>query len=151
MLCYISSLGMMIFILVAALLLHGNDTLSDSTNFLNPTTSSPSSSAEDGNGDGKEIYLFIMILCYIAFSSLGVNILPWTLITELFQIEVIFFWKENFEILQGRDTSNFYHCLPVFVTEKSDKNWKCPSLEFLKFKIKFCNLTSLKHYFFLLF
>jgi hypothetical protein len=36
----------------------------------------------------KEVYLLISILCYISFSSLGVMILPWTLISELFPIEV---------------------------------------------------------------
>lgn len=79
---------MMIFIFVAGLLLHSmKDTFSGTKNFLNSSIAS----VEGGGEDKRQIYLLIMILSYIAFSSLGVMVLPWTLISELFPIEVIFF------------------------------------------------------------
>jgi hypothetical protein len=93
-LLYISSVGMMIFIFVAGLLLRGmEDRFLSTTNFLNSpmSSSSPDAADDNGAGEGRQIYLLIMILCYIAFSSLGVMVLPWTLISELFPIEVSFF------------------------------------------------------------
>lgn len=78
---------MMIFIFVAGLLVQNMDT----RNFLNSPVSSSSLSVDgiEHEGQLREIYLLIMILCYIAFSSLGVMILPWTLSSELFPIEVM--------------------------------------------------------------
>lgn len=84
---------MMIFILVSGLLVQSmKDDAFDTRNFLNSSLKLPLIIDEDDEKKEenlKEIYLFIMILCYIAFSSLGVMILPWTLISELFPIEVI--------------------------------------------------------------
>lgn len=89
MLLYISSLGMMIFIFGAGLLVEGMDDTFDTRNFLNSKESSFVDKNETEEGTNlREIYLLIMILCYIAFSSLGVMVLPWTLISELFPIEV---------------------------------------------------------------
>lgn len=89
MLLYISSLGMMIFIFVAGLLVQGMDDAFDTRNFLKSQqpTFVDKNDFEDGT-NLREISLLIMILCYIAFSSLGVMVLPWTLISELFPIEV---------------------------------------------------------------
>lgn len=85
-------MGMMIFIFVAGLLLHGiEDRFLSTTNFLNsPMSSSSPAATLTVVEEGRQIYLLIMILSYIAFSSLGVMVLPWTLISELFPIEVNF-------------------------------------------------------------
>lgn len=80
---------MMIFIFVAGLLVQGMDDAFDTRNFLNSQKSSFVDKTEIEDGTNlREIYLLIMILCYISFSSLGVMVLPWTLISELFPIEV---------------------------------------------------------------
>lgn len=86
-------MGMMIFIFVAGLFLHRmEDRFLSITNFLNSPMSSSSQNVTNIENDGeRQIYLLIMILSYIAFSSLGVMVLPWTLISELFPIEVKFY------------------------------------------------------------
>jgi hypothetical protein len=78
---------MMIFIFVAGLLVQNME----ARNFLNSPMSSSSVDENEHEDviDGREIYLLIMILCYIVFSSLGVMVLPWTLSSELFPIEVM--------------------------------------------------------------
>lgn len=93
---------MMIFIFVAGLLLRGiEDRFLSTTNFLNSPMSSSSAAAV--TEEGRQIYLLIMILSYIAFSSLGVMVLPWTLISELFPIEVNSF-SVNFSANPERKT-----------------------------------------------
>lgn len=47
-----------------------------------------SSFSSDDNGGNNEIYLFVSILLYNTFAASGVMILPWTLISELYPIEV---------------------------------------------------------------
>jgi hypothetical protein len=96
---------MMIFIFIAGLLVRNMEDVSNSTtrNFLSLqiTTSSSSSSnatmfSSNDNIDEENlfrneqmsVYLLCSILSYISFSSLGVMILPWTLTSELFPIEV---------------------------------------------------------------
>ncbi|CAG9808596.1 unnamed protein product [Chironomus riparius] len=100
-LLYISSLGMMIFIFIAGTLVRNMDEFSNGRDFLNfqiPSNDSLKvneidmayqlSGQQQQQQEYKEVYLLISILCYISFSSLGVMILPWTLISELFPIEV---------------------------------------------------------------
>lgn len=100
-LLYISSLGMMIFIFIAGILVRNMDEFSNRRDFLNfqmPSNDSLKvhkidmgyqlSIQQQQQQENKEVYLLISILCYISFSSLGVMILPWTLISELFPIEV---------------------------------------------------------------
>lgn len=47
-------------------------------------------SVGDGKRDGSyhEVFLLISILCYNSFSASGVMVLPWTLISELYPIQV---------------------------------------------------------------
>ncbi|CRL05457.1 CLUMA_CG018168, isoform A [Clunio marinus] len=85
-LLYISGLGMMIFIFIAAILVQNTD--GSTQNFLSSQTSMNHTTINDDNGSYNEVYLLISILCYNSFSALGVMILPWTLISELYPIEV---------------------------------------------------------------
>lgn len=96
---------MMIFIFVAGLLLRGiEDRFLSTTNFLNsPMSSSSAAAVAEEAEERRQIYLLIMILSYIAFSSLGVMVLPWTLISELFPIEVNSF-SVNFSANPERKT-----------------------------------------------
>lgn len=87
-LLYISGLGMMIFIFIAAILVRNMDGFSSTRSFLN-TQESPKAPDGGATDDGSfdEVYLLISILCYNSFSAVGVMILPWTLISELYSIE----------------------------------------------------------------
>lgn len=84
----------MIFIFMAGILVRNIDGFLDRRDFLNvQIPSNDSLKVNETDMDHRqhqhgEIYLLITILCYISFSSLGVMILPWTLISELFPIEV---------------------------------------------------------------
>ena len=88
----------MIFIFIAGILVRNMDEFSNRRDFLNlqiPSNDSLKVNEIDmgyqqpgSQQQHKEVYLLISILCYISFSSLGVMILPWTLISELFPIEV---------------------------------------------------------------
>lgn len=89
----------MIFIFIAGILVRNMDGFSDRRDFLNfKIPSNDSLKVNEINikehrhheqqRQHGELYLLISILCYISFSSLGVMILPWTLISELFPIEV---------------------------------------------------------------
>jgi MFS family permease len=97
-LLYISGLGMMIFIFIASMLVRNMDGFSSSQSFLNPpkamvnrTMSTQGEDHLDNMNDASynEILLLISILCYNSFSALGVIILPWTLISELYPIQVM--------------------------------------------------------------
>ncbi|KAG5672139.1 hypothetical protein PVAND_002293 [Polypedilum vanderplanki] len=90
-LLYISSLGMMTFIFASGILVRNMDGFTDTSNFLTFQETSNDTlmdNEEKQQQFNTEVYLLVTILCYIAFSSLGVMILPWTLISELFPIEV---------------------------------------------------------------
>lgn len=87
---------MMTFIFIAAILVRNMVGLSSTQNFLGaptPTAVNNQTIESEGGGSGKsdsydEVYLLISILCYNSFSAVGVMILPWTLISELYPIEV---------------------------------------------------------------
>jgi hypothetical protein len=84
---------MMTFIFAAGVLVRNMDGFADTTSFLTFQASEPNGTLTDNEERHErqldiEVYLLATILCYIAFSSLGVMILPWTLISELFPIEV---------------------------------------------------------------
>lgn len=88
-LLYISGLGMMIFIFIAALLVRNMDGFTATQSFLNsPKLTSNLTVMDEGKESYNEVYLLISILCYNSFSALGVMILPWTLISELYPIQV---------------------------------------------------------------
>lgn len=94
MLLYISGLGMMIFIFIAAILVRNLDGFTSTQSFSNSpgssTTNRTSVISEEGkvNESYNEVYLLVSILCYNSFSAFGVMILPWTLISELYPIQV---------------------------------------------------------------
>lgn len=87
---------MMIFIFIAAILVRNLDGFSSTQNFLNSPKFSTTNHTLDNVGfeEGKvnesynEVYLLISILCYNSFGALGIMILPWTLISELYPIQV---------------------------------------------------------------
>ena len=90
-LLYVSGLGMMIFIFIAALLVQNMDGFTATQSFLDShKATSNQTILEDGKGtEGYgEVYLLVSILCYNSFSAFGVMILPWTLISELYPIQV---------------------------------------------------------------
>lgn len=87
-LLYISGLGMMIFIFIAAILVRRMEGFS-SQSFLNAQTSIEIQTVVGGARESyDEVYLLISILCYNSFSAIGVMVLPWTLISELYPIKV---------------------------------------------------------------
>lgn len=84
----------MTFIFASGILVRNMDGFTDTRNFLNFQATSNDTLMDNEERQqhqhqyNTEVYLLVTILCYIAFSSLGVMILPWTLISELFPIEV---------------------------------------------------------------
>lgn len=84
---------MMIFIFIAAILVRNMDG-STSHSFLNSPRSAVNQTLEVDKASGRssggyeEIFLLISILCYNSAAGVGVMILPWTLISELYPIEV---------------------------------------------------------------
>jgi hypothetical protein len=85
-LLYVSGLGMMISIFIAALLVQNMEGSASTSNFLsNPKVKQ---TIENERESFDEVYLLVSILVYNSFSALGVLILPWTLITELYPIQV---------------------------------------------------------------
>lgn len=91
-LLYISGLGMMIFIFIAAILVRNMEGFSSTHSFLDAPRSTANQTRDSieavGSGSHLEISLLISILCYNSFCALGVIILPWTLISELYPIQV---------------------------------------------------------------
>lgn len=91
-LLYISGLGMMIFIFIAAILVRNMEGFSSTHSFLDAPRSTANLTKDSfeakGSGSHLEISLLISILCYNSFCALGVIILPWTLISELYPIQV---------------------------------------------------------------
>jgi MFS family permease len=86
-LLYISGLGMAVFIFIAAILVRRMDGFSSAHRFLN----APKVEANGGHHSADsyhEVLLLTSILCYNSFSASGVMILPWTLISELYPIQV---------------------------------------------------------------
>jgi hypothetical protein len=95
---YLSGMGMTAFTLLAAVLLHKTEKLNDAKSFLifEPTNSTLVEHVGAAEGNTKEILLLVCILGYVCFSSIGVLIIPWILISEVYPIEVrIFPRKEN--------------------------------------------------------
>lgn len=76
----------MIFIFIAALLVRNMDGLTSTRNFLSTPKVNQTMAVE--RETYEEVYLLVSILCYNSFSALGVMILPWTLISELYPIQV---------------------------------------------------------------
>jgi hypothetical protein len=87
------------FIFMAGILVRNMDGVTDTKNFLSfkPTTTLNDTLMDNEEGQQQqqqqqqfyiEAYLLATILCYIASASAGVMIVPWTLISELFPIEV---------------------------------------------------------------
>jgi hypothetical protein len=112
-LLYVSGLGMAVFIFIAAELVRRTEGFSSGQNFLhasrysseinqtfvaannttNTTISSDISSLSHVDdfvsvSGNNEIYLLVCILLYNTFAAAGIMILPWTLISELYPIEV---------------------------------------------------------------
>jgi hypothetical protein len=87
-LLYTSGLGMMIFIFMAALLVRNMEGFTSTRNFLNTPKMNQTMPVSEDETSQAEFYLLLSILCYNSFSALGVMILPWTLITELYPIQV---------------------------------------------------------------
>jgi hypothetical protein len=77
---------MMIFMIIAALLVRNMEGFGSPRNFL--STSKMNQTMADENESYDEVYLLVSILSYNSFSAIGVLILPWTLITELYPIQV---------------------------------------------------------------
>jgi hypothetical protein len=78
---------MAFFIFIAAVLVRRMDGFTSAQRFLDAPK------VERGEGDHSagsyhEVLLLISILCYNSFSASGVMILPWTLISELYPIQV---------------------------------------------------------------
>lgn len=101
----------MTFIFIAAILVRNMDGFSPTQSFLSaptPTINGTISNEGDGSNDEDsydEVYLLISILCYNSFSAFGVMILPWTLISELYPIQVSD-GKYYFNINSAVETSN---------------------------------------------
>lgn len=89
---YVSGLGMAILALSAALILSQMEKLNDSQNFLFFNNTKSFENLDDCEGcdhnNLKEIALLVCILGYVCFSSIGMVVIPWTLLSELFPIEV---------------------------------------------------------------
>lgn len=82
----------MIFIFMAAILVRNMEGFSSTHSFLDAPRSTVNQTKDTieamENGSHLEISLLISILCYNSFCALGVIILPWTLISELYPIQV---------------------------------------------------------------
>ncbi|CAO1413645.1 unnamed protein product [Diamesa serratosioi] len=84
-LMYVSSLGMAVFALIVAIKMFQYDGMNNV--FLAPTNQ-PELIATVSNSSSNEYVMLLCILGYVCFGSVGVLIIPWTLIGELFPIKV---------------------------------------------------------------
>lgn len=84
------------------------DGLSPTRNFLdterNRTINRAFDVGENGGGH-HEIYLLISILCYNSFGAVGVQILPWTLVSELYPIQVSLGYLFHHFVIDGTPSS----------------------------------------------
>lgn len=67
------------------------DGFASTQSFLNSQSAlkgNSTAAVEESGGSHGELYLLISILLYNSFSAVGVMILPWTLISELYPIQV---------------------------------------------------------------
>lgn len=113
-LLYISGLGMAVFIFIAAELVRRTEGFSSGRNFLHAsrytteinqtfvaanttaissdisysTTMMMTLDSDESVSGNNEIYLLVSVLLYNTFAAAGIMILPWTLISELYPIEV---------------------------------------------------------------
>lgn len=94
---------MTVFIFIAALLVRNMEGFTSTQNFLSAPKVNQTLLVEKETFE--EFYLLISILCYNSFAAMGVMILPWTLISELYPIQVT---KNSFkQILIGKYSCNF--------------------------------------------
>lgn len=74
------------------MLIKRSDKLNDAKHFLFPQSITSNDTLIDipsnGGTNFNEVLLLLSILGYVCFGALGVLIIPWTLISELFPIEV---------------------------------------------------------------
>ncbi|CAO1410880.1 unnamed protein product [Diamesa tonsa] len=84
-LMYVSSLGMAVFALVVAVKMFQYDGMN---NVFLAQTNQTKLTTTVSNSSSDEYLMLLCILGYVCFGSVGVLIIPWTLIGELFPIKV---------------------------------------------------------------
>lgn len=84
-LMYVSSLGMAVFALVVAVKMFQYDGIN---NVFLAQNNQTQLTATVSNSSTNEYVMLLCILGYVCFGSVGVLIIPWTLIGELFPIKV---------------------------------------------------------------
>ena len=82
---YVSSLGMAVFALVVAVKMFQYDGMN---NVFLAQTNQTELSTSVSTSSSNEYLMLLCILGYVCFGSVGVLIIPWTLIGELFPIKV---------------------------------------------------------------
>lgn len=85
-LLYVSTIGMGIFAFVASIQMFQNDSSAHSL-FFRQETNVSDNSTEPSSSSASNYLLLSCILGYMLFASLGVLIIPWTLISELYPIK----------------------------------------------------------------
>lgn len=88
-LLYISTLGMTLFAYLAAIKMYNSDHHSHS--FFSKNSSISGEAIDEASSMGN-YFLLTCVLAYILFASLGILIIPWTCIAELYSIK----YKANF-------------------------------------------------------
>ena len=80
---------------------------------------------------------------------MGLDIFEKCFLTKILSFEQfsqIFLWQSLKRFIQGLDTSDFYHCFPLFAVVDRGKNLKCPALA--KNSILFFRISNLgEHHF----